>query len=722
MMSWSKRACRRLFPLFLGSLLGPLPVWAEIPSFESVRDNHQSSDLLVLDRHGEPLQQLRIDATRRQLAWTPLDAISPVLLTTLLAAEDRHFWQHGGVAWSSLVGAVWDRLFRGIRRGASTLTMQLAALLDPRLQPTAGRRTWRQKLAQIEAARTIEQGWSKGQILEGYLNLVSFRGEVRGIQAASRTLFDKLPSGLETPEALLLTALLRSPNASARKTAERACVLARRHTPDIPCPLLQELAARSLAGSLPPVRPEASLAPHAAQWLLAHRAADDNRRQVITTLDASLQRFASDTLTRHLRQLQGRNVSNGAVLVVDNATGDLLAYVGGDDNHTPTRHVDGVRAPRQAGSTLKPFLYQLAIEQKLLTAASLLEDSPLELATPRGNYVPQNYDPDFKGWVTLRTALAASLNVPAVRALLLAGLDPFVARLRQLGYAHVTEEGAFYGYALALGSVEVSLWQQVAAYRTLATGGVTTPLRLRLDEPALPATRILAEPAAFIVADILADPLARSLTFGIDSPLETPFWSAVKTGTSKHMRDNWCIGFSRRYTVGVWVGNFDGQPMHEVSGITGAAPTWLEIMNHLHPAGGHVPSLPPDPPPGVTSTQTTFLPPLESPRPEWFMADTEMPLVQLNDAAERPTRILHPRDGTIMALDPDIPPGQQRLFPRMDSANSTLRWRLDSQPLDPTQAGWPLTRGEHRLELIDRADKVVDGVRFQVRGSVMRKF
>ncbi|MBF0178181.1 MAG: penicillin-binding protein 1C, partial [Magnetococcales bacterium] len=557
---------------------------AETPTFAAVQASHRSSDLLLLDRQGAILQQLRLDPTRRQLSWTPLEAISPAMVKTLLAVEDRRFWQHGGVAWQALAGAVWNRLLRGTPRGASTLTMQLAALLDPNLQPTTRHRSLGQKWAQMRAAWRIEKTWQKKQILEAYLNLASFRGELQGIEAASRTLFDKLPSGLETPEALLLTALLRSPNASAPKVAERACLLARRHAPEVTCPGLRERAARLLLGALPPVRPQADLAPHVAHRLLSQLDLSRAPRQVVTTLDGSLQHFARDALAQQLYQLQDRHALNGALLVVDNATGHVLAYVGNGGNHPPTRHVDGVRAPRQAGSTLKPFLYELALEQRLLTAASLLHDAPVELVTPRGIYFPQNYDQDFKGWVSVRTALAASLNVPAVRTLMLTGLDPFVTRLRQLGYTHVTEEGTYYGYALALGSVEVSLWEAVNAYRTLANGGLFTPLRLRPDEPDTPPQRILSAPASFIVADILADPLARSATFGLDNALATPFWSAVKTGTSKQMRDNWCIGFSQRYTVGVWVGNFDGQPMHQVSGISGAAPTWLEIMTYLRPS------------------------------------------------------------------------------------------------------------------------------------------
>ncbi|MEO5340154.1 MAG: penicillin-binding protein 1C [Magnetococcus sp. MYC-9] len=704
--------CSRL--LICLALFVSHPVLADLPSFAVVRARHTASDLLLLDRQDAPLHQIRVDEERRQLAWTPLGEISPALPQSVLAVEDRRFWRHGGVDWLSVAGAIRDRLFHGTFRGASTVTMQLAALLDPSLRAAGGRRSWGKKWAQMEAAWALEQGWSKEQILEGYLNLVTYRGELQGIQAASQSLFDKHPAGLDHAEALLLAALIRSPNARAEKTARRACALAQTLLLDIPCARIQDLAERRMDGALPPIRAQVSWAPHVARQLLD--PVPPVRQSVRSSLDGPLQRFSTEVLVRQLEQLEGKNVHNGAILVVDNATGQVLAYVGNGGNHPATRHVDGVRALRQAGSTLKPFLYQLAMERRLLTPASLLEDSPLEMVTPRGSYQPQNYDRSFQGWMSVRTALASSINVPAVRTLQLVGLDPFVTRLQQLGFTHVTATGAYYGHALALGSVEVSLWQLVNAYRTLANGGLFTPLTVRLDGPSPTTTRVMSEPASFLVTDILADTSARSITFGLESPLVTPFWSAVKTGTSKQMRDNWCVGFTPRYTVGVWVGNFDGRPMQDVSGVSGAAPAWLELVTHLHPPGAEALPRSPPVPAGVTSVATRFLPPLEAPRPEWFLAGTEMAVVALGDADSRPSRILYPGDGTILALDPDIPEQHQRLFVRMEPFNARLHWRMDEHPLEP-QEGWLLTQGRHRLTLLDADAQVVDTVHFTVRGS-----
>src|SRR6185436_10392516 len=228
----------------------------------------------------------------------------------------------------------------------------------------------------------------------------------------------------------------------------------------------------ALAG-MPNLRPAVALAPHVARALVT-----SEQRRVQSTLDGSLQGLVLDAANRQLAALDQQHVGDAAVLVVDNASGEVLAYVGNSGESSSARYVDGVKAARQAGSALKPFLYELAIEQRLLTAASLLEDSQVNLVTPTGLYVPQDYDRDFKGVVSLRTALSASLNVPAVRTLMLVGVDGFLERLRELGFDGLTRDADYYGYSLALGSAEVNLWQLTNAFRVLANGGVLSPLKL----------------------------------------------------------------------------------------------------------------------------------------------------------------------------------------------------------------------------------------------------
>ncbi len=687
-------------------------------SYAQVRAAYQSSEARLLDRHGAVIHELRMDERGRRLEWTPLEAISPALIEAVVRAEDRRFFAHHGVDWLGAAAALWSNVAGdGVRRGASTVSMQLAAQLEPALRPRSGKRSLGQKWAQIQRARGLERAWTKAQILETYLNLITYRGELQGIAAASRGLLEKEPGGITRPEATLLAALVRAPNAQAGDVARRACALemqlraeggsARGDTADR-CRRI-EVLAHTVVGRVPRLRPSVALAPHVARLLLKPGGASAR-----STIDAAVQRHAGKVLRHQLLQLDGRNVRDGAVLVVENASGEVLAYVGNAGNNADAVYVDGIRAMRQAGSTLKPFLYGLAVEQRRMTAASLLEDAPVNLLTPTGLYVPQNYDREFRGWVSARTALASSLNVPAVRTLMLVGVEAFADQLRRLGFAGITESGDYYGYSLALGSAEVSLWQLVNAYRALANGGRYGAMSLRPEDGAArpPSREVLSPGAAFIVGDILADRGARAATFGLDSPVALPFPAAVKTGTSKDMRDNWCIGYSLRYTVGVWVGNFNGEAMHEVSGITGAAPVWAEVMQYLHQ--GRQPAAP-APPPSVLAMRTDFQPRVEPPRQELYLRGTEMPLVALNAGGARAPRIAYPAEGTILALDPDIPAERQRVFFAMEPASAAATWRLDGAVFAAGE-GWRPRGGEHALRLVDAEGRVLDQVRFVVRG------
>jgi penicillin-binding protein 1C len=642
-----------------------------VPSFDAVRAGHRPSDVPLLDRHGVVVHELRTDPGERRLGWSALAEISPALRDTVIAAEDRRFATHHGVDWRALAGAAIGRVARRPARGASTITMQLAALLDPALTPPSHGRTLRQKLRQLRAALAIE------------------------------------PHGLSTAEALVLAALLPNPNAGAEMVRRRASVLAAASPAVVND---GELAAAAARLDAPAVRrAHADLAPHLAHRLLTGRLAP-----VTSTLDVGLQRVARDALQRALLSLTGRHVEDGAVLVADNASGDVLAYVGGSGGLSHARFVDTVRARRQPGSTLKPFLYGLAFERRLLTPASLVADTPLALAVAGGLYRPRDYDSQFRGLVSTRTALASSLNVPAVRTLDLVGGDAFVETLRGLGFAAATESGDYYGPALALGGADVTLWELVTAYRAIANGGVCSSLRVTLDaRDTTPPRRIFSSETAFQLTDILADRDSRSLTFGLESALATRFFSAVKTGTSKEMRDNWCLGFSERYTVGVWVGNASGAPMHDVSGIVGAAPVWLEVMSFLHRA---TPSAAPSAPAGLVAASVDFPDALEPTRREWFASGTEPGTRAL--AIGEP-RIVAPVTGTIVALDPDIPADRQRVPLEVTGASLGLRWRLDDTDLGPARGLtlWEPEPGTHTVALVDDRRRERDVATFEVRGS-----
>lgn len=674
------------------------------PTFEEVRAAYRSSDAELLDRHGEAIQSLRIDMAVRRLPWVALNDISPALPAAVLQAEDQRFYQHDGVDWNAAAKAAWDNLFRTRPRGASTITMQLAALLDPALQPIAKGRSWGQKWDQVKAARELDAQWTKQQIMEAYLNMVTYRGELQGVGAAARGMFSKAPSGLDLSESVILASLLRGPSAGQKVVSQRACSLARELRLPSTCDEIQlrivvAMGRPQLAANLPP-------APQVAQQLLTRSG-----QSVRSTLDAGLQRYAQNVLRQQLAALQGRNVNDGAVIVLDNASGEILAYVG----NAGGGEVDGVAALRQPGSTLKPFLYQLALERKQLTAASLMDDTAIDISTPSGMYIPQNYDKHFKGYVSVRTSLASSLNVPAVRTLVMTGLERFHERLRAVGLSSLTQPAEYYGYSLALGSAEVSLLELANAYRTLANGGMYGAVTLAPKAVAAPPSRVLDARASFIISDILADRAARSITFGLKNELATTFWAAVKTGTSKDMRDNWCMGYTDKYTVGVWVGNFDGQSMWDVSGISGAAPVWRDVMDYLN--RGQT-SRAPKPPSGVLRQQIAYQPALEAARSEWFIAGTESPVIALVQDLHRAPKILYPGDSAIIALDPDIPDAIQRVFFQAQGGKG-LQWQLDGEALGQaaTSYSWRPTPGKHQLALVDNDDKPIATASFQVRGG-----
>ena len=504
------------------------------------------------------------------------------------------------------------------------------------------------------------------------------------------------------------------------------------------------------------------IAPHfARRWLALPQ--NKGQQQVRSTLSGPLQRFAVSSLQQHLRELQGRNVEDGAAVVLDNASGEILAWVGSSGTLSQASEVDGVTALRQPGSTLKPFLYAQALAEKRITAASLIEDSSAHIPTQSGLYIPQNYDRRFKGWVSARTALASSLNVPAVRTLVMVTPDAFFEQLTRLGLA-LRESGGYYGFSLTLGSSEVALLNLTNAYRALGNGGLYRPVswalapsgsRMTGGKPSEGAStadvpvQALDPRAAFIVGDILSDNMARAPTFGTDSVLATRFWTAVKTGTSKDMRDNWAVGWSQRYTVGVWVGNASGAAMHDVSGSSGAAPIWASVMAYLH---ARQPSRAPQPPPALVRTAVRFgtAPSgalLEAPRPEWFLPGTSQALFAMDfgavsaypagatgqksfqSSARTPdlsaVRISAPASGTIVALDPDIPPLRQRLqlaaSANAAGAGDALRWRLNGKALGRgEQLAWPPWPGRHVLQLTDAQGTVLDEVRIEVRGAGVR--
>lgn len=690
----------------VGLLLASLCCAAHaLPGFGEVKAAYRPSDITLLDRHGTPIQTVRVDKTVRRLPWVALSDTSPALLHAIVLSEDKRFYEHSGVDWSAVAQSAWANVWNTRTRGASTLTMQLAGLLDDDLARPAGGRSVTQKVSQAYTASRLDARWKKSEILEAYLNRVPFRGELVGINALSQTLFAKHPSGLDAQEAAIAAALLRGPNASADSVAQRACGVLKLQ--QLACEGVTGLAHSALnrRGGMPLGE---QLAPHLARQLPL-----SGQPLQPTTLDARVQRFAVQALRRQLAELNGRNVEDGAIVVLDNASGEVRAWVGSSGSLSDAAEVDGVLARRQPGSTLKPFIYGLAFERRLITPASLLDDSPAQLSTGNGLYLPQNYDKAFKGWVSARSALGASLNVPAVRVGAMLGPDVVLARLNALGLS-LSESGGYYGHALALGGADVTLLALTNAYRGLANGGVLTPVAMSPSTVQTKPVRVADAAASYLVTDILADNAARALTFGLDSALVTPGFAAVKTGTSKDMRDNWCIGFTDRYTVGVWVGNASGEAMHRVSGVSGAAPVWQALVRQLHQGQ---PSKRPPMPQGVVRDRVQFDTAGREPaRDELFLAGTTQsrwqPSAQMKSA--RRFGITSPRDGSIFALDPDMPPRAQAIT--FEGERGV--WWLDGKRVGQGERlAWSPWPGSHELSLLGRDGRMLQTVRFEVRGA-----
>ena len=545
------------------------------------------------DRTGLPLGTVLASDSRHAVA-VPLDRISPDFLRAIVAAEDARFYRHGAIDVAALARATRDYLVYGeARSGGSTIEMQLARLLHPTPSSIRG------KFVQIAGAERIAIRSSKTAILEAYVNRVPMGGNLYGVEAASRTYFGEPAADLDLAQASLLAAIPNDPDGlapSANWSALRArqrYVLQRMVTVG---DISEPAATRAFAETLHARRADEGITDAAHALFALYPKAGGGR--VRTTIDRTLQRFVQAQTLDVIDSLQSEHVVDAAALVVDNRTGAVLAYVGSPDYFADEAlgRNDGVTALRQPGSSLKPFMYELALERRTILPTTILPDVPAAYAISGGKlYQPADYSGRFSGPVRVRYALANSLNAPSVRVLSSLGVGAFLQRLHELGFVHLTQPPSYYGLGLTLGGGEVSLWELAGAYATLARGGSAVPLHLlNLQPPA--ANRIGDPPTWSLVTDMLADPHARAQSFGLHSVLEMPFPAAVKTGTSSDFRDTWTVGFSREYTVAVWVGNFDGSPMRDVSGVTGAAPLWNRIMLHLYDRKDDPPPF--DPPSG----------------------------------------------------------------------------------------------------------------------------
>jgi penicillin-binding protein 1C len=575
---------------------GPLP--------EGLLDDARGRSTTVVDRRGVVLYEARA-ANGARTTMLQAEVLPETLVAATLAAEDHRFWSHYGVDPLALVRAVKRNLLGQSREGGSTITQQVAKLLLARQRPSDApvARGWRIKLQETVLALRLEHRLTKREILALYLNLASYGNQLVGAERASQAYFGSSTSILTPAQAAFLAALPQRPSRfnpyrdADRARARHRHVLARMRELGFLDPADTD---RALAERLRFSRDEpAFLAPHFVDMVLSRLTSDRpagagaGSARVETTLDASLQHDVQGIIRSERTDLQRHGAFNTAVVVLDNASGDWLAWEGsgnyGDQDHGGT--IDGALTPRQPGSALKPFTYALAFEHGY-SPAYVLPDIPSNFPTaePGVLYSPRNYDGRFRGPLRARAALAGSENVPAVALLSDIGVPSLVRFLRQLGFSTFDKTATYYGLGVTLGNAEVRLAELTAAYATFARGGVwLEPTAVRRTVPAEPV-RVLSPRAAFWVTDILSDPDAREFVFGRGGNLEFPFPVAVKTGTSQGYHDNWTIGYTKDVTVGVWVGNFNRESLRGSSGVTGAGPIFHAVMlAAVQHARGHLP-------------------------------------------------------------------------------------------------------------------------------------
>ncbi|MEI7730799.1 MAG: penicillin-binding protein 1C [Verrucomicrobiota bacterium] len=708
----------------------------------------------LVDRHGVTLRQ-QFGEHGLLGQRVALGAIAPSLVEATLAAEDKRFWEHSGVDVYALGRAVWGLVKNGhVVSGASTITQQTIKLAQPRP------RTVRSKIIESLQALRLEQVWTKEQILAEYLNRLDYGNRRTGIAAAAHYYFNKPPADLSLAESALLAAIPQAPTrlnpylrfAATRKRQQ--WILTRMEAEGWLTATTSARAAREPLRLAAPRR--VFQAPHFVDLLLQQVPEGRLRHGTVvrTSLDLDLNRLVEKTVQDRLKLLNRQQARNGAAVVLDNRTGEVLALVGSEDYFADREgQVNGAWAPRSAGSTFKPFTYLLALERGA-TPASMVADIPTEFTTPTGLFAPVNYNRQCFGPLRYRLALANSLNIPAVRVLNeLGGPVPLQQRLRRCGLTTLTNSPEFYGLGLTIGNAEARLLELANAFACLARLGAYKPYSF-FDQPGAGASRVFDANAAWLIADILSDNFARAMAFDLYSSLRFPFPVACKTGTSSDFRDNWAFGYTPEFTVGVWVGNFDGTPMEHVSGVTGAAPILHAILVHLHeqhgttwyelPAEmvtGHVhrvtgKRVPANHPEAVLEKFIAgHLPPMETPEDydsagrirlpveyrEWLAggenwlgdravgdgrpkAESRKPKAEHGGGSETGTlRLISPLPGTVIFLDPDLPGSGNRLRLKAEGQGS-LSWHSSTLPCETDELGTTarLSEGRHEITVRDQ--------------------
>ncbi|MGA3170880.1 MAG: penicillin-binding protein 1C [Chthoniobacteraceae bacterium] len=717
---------------FAALLIVGVALWAWSVPVPAALDKALDGTLNLQDFRGRDLAIIPNSDARAQIPVS-LAEMGEYLPRITVALEDKRFETHSGIDIEALCAAVWRNVRVGrIVSGGSTITEQLVKIASGREG-----RSWMGKLREAVAAWKLERQWDKARILAAYLNRVSYGNRRLGPEAAARAYFGKSAAHLTLAEAIYLAGLPQSPTRFNPWThPKEAAARYRRVLVQLAVTGIITPAQRDLLANPPAilhVEPP-HLAPHFVDAVL--RENPGLRGTVRTTLDLDLQRTAEWAVRAHLASLNRADVTQAAMVIVENSTGAVRALVGSSDY--ALCEVNGALRPRSCGSTLKPFIYLEAIDRRIVTAATLLPDTPDAIRDAYADYDPQDFTRRCLGPVRMREALACSLNVPAVVTLSRIGAREAFFSLRQWGFNF---ERTFddYGAGFILGNAGIRLVDLAAAYAGLERGGLALPARY-IEARMAPVTRMSSPEAAGIITDILCDNEARRRAFGPASPLALKQRVAAKTGTSSGFRDAWTVGFDKEHTVAVWAGNFDGHPLGGLLAIRAAAPLWAATMNLLLRTDHGLP-----PAPGTlvrrdVCSLTGLLPCAHSPGtvPELFLKGTE-PLVDASGyfatdgtmllppeyaawcatadntigARVRPEpRILSPYPGAHYVIDAVLPRDQQ-----MVELTSTLpggvRWFVNGREVEPQRDGrvfWKLEEGSFLIRAVSAMADLSEGI------------
>ncbi|WP_373526068.1 penicillin-binding protein 1C [Nostoc sp.] len=718
-----------------------------LPYFAPIRAADIAQNQLAMqfsDRNGLPLGTL-LTRDQEHTSVVPLNQVSPQFIHAILAAEDSSFYHHGALDMKAIIRASKEAIHaKRVVSGASTITMQLARMLDP--VP----RTFSGKIQEIWLSWRLAAGMNKDEILAAYINRLPMGGNIYGVEAAAQTYFSIPASELNLAQASLLAAIPNNPTyfnpyQHWERLKQRQKYVLNRMVQENYISESSTNAARTYTEKVVFQSRQRGIiaAPHFLFWFANQfdKTQAEQISPIRTTINRPLQQFVEAQVQQVISSLTANNVHDAAALVIDNRTGEVLAYVGSPDyfNEIQLGRNNGVQALRQPGSTLKPFVYELALEKNLIRPNTILADVPAHYAIPGAKlYSPTDYTESFLGPVRVRIALANSLNVPAVRVLEKVGVQTFLERLHQLGFEHLNQTPEHYGLGLTLGSGEVSLWELARAYLTIARLGDAIPLVSTFSNSPIQHSKpkISNSTTWEIITDILSDRHARATAFGVDSVLNLPFPSAVKTGTSSNFRDTWTVGFTTDYTVATWVGNFNGEPMRQVSGVTGAAPLWNRIMLHLHEHQEPADFPSPEglvqlsvcatsglrPTPDCTSVVQEYFYPedkiayegenqfnLPPEYNEWLAKQQQSNFTSTN------LRILSPHHGDLFLVYPGEEAKQKLEFKLVGNKSAPVEWWLNGEKLDTNSANslfWYLRPGNWTLEA--RSGEMTDKVSFQV--------